>query len=312
MRITFGPVPSRRLGRSLGIDLVPLKTCTYSCIYCQLGPTLRTTVRRRSYLGMAKVLHAIQEALERAPGVDYLTFSGSGEPTLHKDLGAILRAIKQTFALPVAVLTNGALLYRADMRRELREADVVLPSLDAWTDEMFQRINRPHPTLRLRAVLDGMEAFRKVMRGEIWLEVLFVRGVNDAKEDLPGLVHWVRRIKPDRVQINTVVRPPAEPWVHRVEWGKLEEIRSTLGTGAEIVAPFRGKVERSLRQGLDERILEMVLRRPVAPEDLVDTLGIGLGEARAVLDEMAAHYGWVKETYEAKTYFRIPTYGKDR
>jgi wyosine [tRNA(Phe)-imidazoG37] synthetase (radical SAM superfamily) len=145
------------------------------------------------------------------------------------------------------------------------------------------------------------------MRGEIWLEVLFVRGVNDDVKDLPGLIHWVRRVNPDRIQVNTVVRPPAEPWVSGVDRDKLEEIRSVLGREAEIVVPFRGEAERSLRKDLEERILEMVLRRPVAPEDLVDALGIGLGEASAILDRMAARHGWVKESYGEKTYLRSAT-----
>jgi hypothetical protein len=124
---------------------------------------------------------------------------------------------------------------------------------------------------------------------------------------LPGLVQWVRRIAPDRIQINTVVRPPAEPWVQAADRVRLEEIRSVLGPRAEIVAPFRGQAETRLRRDLEDRVMEMVLRRPVAPQDLVDALGIGFGEAKALLDQMASRHGWVKESFGEKTYVRTPT-----
>ncbi len=307
MRITFGPVPSRRLGRSLGIDVIPLKTCTHNCVYCQLGPTRRTTVRRREFRTVREIVSAVGEALREGPRADVLTFSGSGEPTLHKGLGEMIQALKERFSLPVAVLTNGALLYRADVRKELKRSDVVLPSLDGWTQEMFQRINRPHPSLRLDALLEGLEAFRKIFHGELWLEVLFVGGINDDPMDLPELIRWVRRIQPDRVQVNTVVRPPAEPWARPVGRERLEEICSALGPEAEVVVPYRRDAERAARKGLEERVVEMVRRRPLTSEDVVATLGMGKGEAEELLERLAQRHGWVRESRGRELFYRSPS-----
>jgi len=306
MKIAFGPVPSRRLGRSLGIDVIPFKTCTYDCVYCQLGPTRRLSIRRRPFRRVQEVVAAVGEALEERPQVDVLTFSGSGEPTLQLGLKAMIRALKGEFSLPVAVLTNGALLYRADVRDEIGDADLVLPSLDAWTDEMFQAINRPHPGLRLKAILEGLVAFRRAFSGSLWLEVLFVRGINDDPRELPGLLEWVERIRPERVHINTVVRPPSEPWALPVPSERLEEIVSAMGPVAEIVAPFRGEAERALKRGLEERVEEMVQRRPVTPEDLVAVLGLRIEEARETLDRLASRRGWVKELRGGDLYYRRP------
>jgi wyosine [tRNA(Phe)-imidazoG37] synthetase (radical SAM superfamily) len=217
----------------------------------------------------------------------------------------MIQALKGSYPLPVAVLTNGALLYRTDVRRELRHADLVLPSLDGWTQETFQRINRPHPSLNLDAILHGLESFREVFPGELWLEVLFVSGINDDPRSLPGLVHWVRRIRPDRIQINTVVRPPAEPWARPVGRERLEEVRSALGPEAEIIVPYRRGAERAARRGLEERVVEMVRRRPLTPDDLVASLGMRKEAARVILEKLAYQEGWVKETRGGKTYFRF-------
>lgn len=306
MKIAFGPVPSRRLGRSLGIDVIPFKTCTYDCIYCQLGPTRRLSVRRRPFRRLQEVVAAVEEALEDRPEVDVLTFSGSGEPTLQLALKPMIRALKARFPLPVAVLTNGALLYRADVRDELRDADLVLPSLDAWTEEMFQAINRPHPGLRLGAILEGLVAFRKVFPGKLWLEVLLVSGINDDPKALPGLVQWVERIRPDRVHINTVIRPPSEPWARPVGRKRLEEIRLALGSVAEIVVPYRREAERALKRGVEERVEEMLRRRPLTAKDLVATLGLCLEEARETLDRLAMRHGLVKEARGSDVYYRMP------
>jgi wyosine [tRNA(Phe)-imidazoG37] synthetase (radical SAM superfamily) len=304
MSLTFGPVPSRRLGRSLGIDLLPFKTCTHDCVYCQLGRTEALAFRRRRFRTAGAVAEAVARALAGCGGADTLTFSGSGEPTLELGLGEMIRTLKRRFSLPVAVITNGALLCRPEVREDLMAADMVLPSLDAWTEEMFRRINRPHPRLRLGRTLEGLTAFGKAFRGELWLEVLFVAGVNDAPQDLPGLLRWVERVRPGRIQINTVVRPPAEPWARAVPTDRLEEIRQALGPCAEIIAPFRGEAERVARAGLEDRVLEMVLRRPLTAADVVATLGIEAKGAEAFLDGMARRHGLVREQVGDRVYYR--------
>ena len=205
----FGPVPSRRLGRSLGVDLVPYKTCTFDCIYCDLGRTTRKTISRQSYVSPEEIqgeLELYLSVLDKKP--DFITLSGSGEPTLNTNIGEIIRRIKDITSIPVAILTNSSLLSLDEVRRDLSEADVVLPSLDAITPALFEYINRPHPSLRIEEIISGLIQFRKQYRGQIWLEILFCRGVNDGKEEIEKLKGVIERIQPDRVQLNTPVRPP--------------------------------------------------------------------------------------------------------
>jgi wyosine [tRNA(Phe)-imidazoG37] synthetase (radical SAM superfamily) len=252
------------------------------------------------------VLEAVDKALGRDPDVDVLTFSGSGEPTLYLGLGDLIRRLQSAFSKPVAVLTNASLLYRGEVRRELRRADLVLPSLDAWREDVFHRINRPHPRLRLAEILEGLVRFSKGFDGELWLEILFVRGVNDDPEGLSGLKTWVERIRPDRIQINTVVRPPAEPWVEAVSSERLEEIRKRLGERAEIIAPFRVRTEERLRRQRERQILETVLRRPVCARDLAEAFGMDEEEAHRLLERMALRRGWIRERFQGRWYFRVP------
>ena len=173
MRFIYGPVPSRRLGRSLGVSPIPRKTCTYSCVYCHLGPTTRLTVARESFFPKDEIYDEIASALPEADA-DYVTFSGDGEPTLCKDLGWLIRRCKADFDTPVAVITNGSLLSLPEVREELREADLVMPSLDAGSAGVFRQINRPERSLEFDTVIEGLVAFRNEYPGLIWLEVMLV------------------------------------------------------------------------------------------------------------------------------------------
>jgi len=184
MRHIFGPVPSRRLGFSLGIDIIPAKTCTLNCVYCQLGPTACPTLKRKPYVTTKTILAEITTVLKDNPAIDYLTFSGSGEPTLNSEIGKMIQKVKKITTIPVTVLTNGTLLYIPEVRRSLMDADVVLPSLDAASEPVFRRINRPHPNLNLELIIEGLRRFGKEYRGKIWLEVMLVKGVNDSDTEL--------------------------------------------------------------------------------------------------------------------------------
>ncbi|NYT01814.1 MAG: radical SAM protein, partial [Methanosarcinales archaeon] len=207
MEYLFGPVLSRRLGLSMGVDLLPPKTCNMDCNYCEIGRTTCLTVQRQRYVPEERVMREIRSVSDS--DFDYLTFAGSGEPTLHSGLGRIIQAAKKSLGAPVVVITNSSLLGSSEVRNEVAEADLVLPSLDAATQKTFEAINRPAPGLRIEDIVEGLKQFRREFSGEMWLEVMLVKGVND--HEAPQIASLVEEIGPDRVQLNTVVRPPSEP-----------------------------------------------------------------------------------------------------
>lgn len=259
-RFVFGPIPSRRLGRSLGIDVIPRKLCTLDCVYCEVGRTDKRAMRRREYLPASAILSEIKDALRRYDGLDFITFSGSGEPTLNSALGQMIRGVKTMTDIPVAVITNGTLLFLEEVRQDLLEADVVLPSLDAGTVGTFETVNRPHPKLRHWTIVEGMKIFRREYSGQIWLEILFVEGMNDKDEELYHLKHLVDEITPDRIQLNTVARPPCESFALPVDIRTLRRIREYFGDRCEIIGEADGG-ERARDRGSENAALLALLRR---------------------------------------------------
>jgi wyosine [tRNA(Phe)-imidazoG37] synthetase (radical SAM superfamily) len=285
-RHIFGPVPSRRLGISLGVDIIPYKTCSLDCLYCECGRTTRLTCERQSFFPPRLVLEELQAALPGIPHLDFITFSGSGEPTLNSDLGWLSAEIKKTCAAPVAVLTNGTLLFRADVRRELLGADVVLPSLDAATASGFARINQPCPGLDVGRIVDGLEAFRREYAGRIWLEVFILKGVNDNDADIAALHAALLRIQADKVQLNTLDRPPACPGVESADFELLERIRrSWPGLPVEIIKRARSREEiPAFSANLENSLLNTIRRRPLTLDDLVALTAKDESELHRYLD----------------------------
>lgn len=279
----YGPVPSRRLGLSLGVDILPYKTCSLNCVYCQLGPGPRTRTRRAAYAPAEQVVSQVREALRKAGRVDSITFSGSGEPTLHSELGRMIRGIKKFTDIPVTVLTNGTLLRNRAVRRALLAADRVVPSLDAASERVFRAVNRPHPSLRLSAVLRGLAEFRREYRGQLWLEIMLVKGVNDSAAHIAALKKAVSLIKPDRTQLNTVVRPPAERWAQPLSPREMSAVRRRLGPGCEVTASFGGRAPARSGTADLERVLATVRRRPATADDLERSLGIGRKNLEVIL-----------------------------
>ena len=209
-KYVFGPAPSRRLGLSLGLDLVPFKTCTLDCLYCEVGRTTTRTIRRFNRHLAEDILGELKDYLDSpGPKLDYITLAGCGEPTLNAEIGRIIEDIKIMTPIKVAVLTNGTLLYREKLRRELAQADLILPSLDTAREKTFLMLNRPHPALDLERIIEGMVIFRERFGGQIWLEALLCKGLNDQMPELEALHEAATRINPDRIQLNTVFRPPA-------------------------------------------------------------------------------------------------------
>lgn len=283
----FGPVPSRRLGMSLGIDLVPKKVCSLDCVYCEVGATTKLTLERKEYILFDKVIRELEDFFSTRPEPDFLTFSGSGEPTLNSRLGDVLNFVKHRKPqLPVAVLTNGTLLYDKVVRMELLKADVVLPSLDAAIDSSFRKINQPVSGLNMDTYIQGLMDFRKEFPGEIWLEVLIIPGYNDCNENLEALKNTFIKIRPDRIQLNTLDRPGNLPDLRAASRKELQKIADSWDLeNVEIIAaaPERKEI-KSYREDTESAILETISRRPCTLDDLSRILGLHVNEINKYLD----------------------------
>ena len=307
MTSVYGPVPSRRLGQSLGVDPVPFKTCNYSCVYCQLGRTKPLTRMRRDYFEPERILDEVKAALGRCrPGeVDYVTFVGQGEPLLCASLGQLLRGVKALTDLPVAVITNGSLLHQSEIRGELTLADVVMPSLDAADQRVFRRVNRPSPGLRIKEIIEGLTIFRREFAGRLWVEVMLVKGLNDDEGHLLGLRNALLHIQPDQVHVNVPIRPPAESWAEPPDEQGLLRAIATLGEVATIVGPYQGTFELSSDLALPEAIIEIIKRHPMRQEDVLGALGGGDPSlVGAALAEVAAQGRALKIEYRGQTFWR--------
>jgi wyosine [tRNA(Phe)-imidazoG37] synthetase (radical SAM superfamily) len=274
MKHVFGPVPSRRLGRSLGIDPIPLKTCNWNCVYCQLGRTAPLTNERRHHFPHDEIVQQVKTALEahQREGIDWVTFVGSGEPTLHIGLGWMIRQVKTFTSIPIAVVTNGALLDRPEVREELRAADAVLLTLDAGTETLYRTINRPHPHLTFASLIEGLTAFRQVYAGKLWVEVMLVKGLNDSEETLKDLATVLRGIAPDAIHLSLPIRPPAEPWVQPADEEALMRATALLGETASHIPPAEGDFDLSGCANLLEAVVAIITRHPMREEELLRSL----------------------------------------
>lgn len=274
MQYVFGPVASRRLGKSLGIDPVPPKTCNWNCVYCQLGRSVPLVNKRREYFPRADIVAEVLRALNKAePGsIDWITFVGSGEPTLHSGLGWMMREIKQFTSLPLAVITNGSLLYLPEVQQELLIADAVLPSLDAGNRELYRKINRPWPKLSFDQHVQGLVEFRKVYPGKFWLEVMLVKGVNDTPQALQEIAQIVNRINPDRVDITLPTRPPAETWVDPATPDAVSLAEELFGQAAHIVSELVPQAQILPDADLAEAIMHLIIRHPIPEDELTNYL----------------------------------------
>ncbi len=272
MKNVFGPVPSWRLGQSLGIDPVPLKTCNWNCVYCQLGRTQPVTMRRAKYVAEHAIIEDVKAALESsdARGIDWVTFVGSGETLLHAKIGWMLKEVKALTDVPVAVITNGSLLCQPHVRWELAAADAVLPSLDAGSEELYRRINRPHRQATFQRHIEGLMAFRDEYAGKLWVEVMLVRGINDGDHELTDTASQMTRLHPDEIHLNSPKRSPVEPWVEGVDTSAFDLARKIFDSIAPVKVVHSNGAEVSLAPDSPpvEAVAEIVTRHPLSQAEL--------------------------------------------
>jgi len=287
-RYLYGPVPSRRLGRSLGIDLVPFKTCTYDCVYCQLGRTTNKTLERKRYVAVEEVLAELERKLAEKDIPDYISLAGSGEPTLNSGIGDLIGKIKGLTDIPVAVLTNGSLLWMSEVQDALMPADLVLPSLDAGDEPLFRYVNRPHGDISFEQMTDGLAAFTKRFAGEVWLEVLLLAGVTGMPSEAKKIAALARRIGASRVQLNIASRPPAEDFALPLSTDQMLALKGFFPGRVDIISENErgGAHVSAFVQVRDVDILALLSRRPCSSADVASGLGIHVTEALKHLDAL--------------------------
>jgi len=281
----FGPVPSRRLGRSLGVDLTPYKTCSLDCVFCQLGRTTEKTVIRKEYAPTDAVIAEIERWLKKGGKADYITLSGSGEPTLHEHFGEILAFIREKSTIPSVLLTNGTLLHLPEVRDAASLANVVKVSLSAWDQASYMWVNRPHPELRFDRLVQGQKAFRAQFKGDLWIEVFLVGGMNSDKEEVKKIASLAKEICPARIHLNTAVRPPAEDFATPLSRERMEELSHLFDPPAEIIAEFSAEKDLKL-QANKETVLAMLRRRPCTADQIARGFGMHLNEVSKYLGNL--------------------------
>lgn len=276
-RYLFGPVPSRRFGRSLGVDLTPHKTCSFDCIFCQLGRTTCKTVTRKEYVPNESVIEEIDDWMSRDGNADYITLSGSGEPTLHSRFGDVIEFIRTITKIPVALLTNGTMLHHPEVRTAASHANVVKVSLSAWDQFSFEHINRPCSEIDFSQLTEGERLFRTQFDGEIWMEIFLLWGMNSTPADVGKIAALAKAIGPDRIQLNTAVRPPSEEFAEALPKEHMEKLAKLFDPLAEVIAEFNTKQAPEI-QANEDTILAMLQRRPCTIQQISGALGLHINE----------------------------------
>jgi len=311
MRI-YGPVPSRRFGLSLGVDIVPHKVCSHDCIYCQLGPTDRLTSEPEEFYSIDEIMADVEEALGDCGPLDVVTLAGSGEPTLYSKLGELIDRLKAACDAPVLLITNGALLWRAKVAAAALKADILAPSLDAGDEETFRRVNGPPPDITFELFLRGLRAVTNAHPGEVRLEVMLIKGVNDSDESIAAIARILPTLRFDRIDVNTPVRPPVpERGALPCDEGTLARALAAFGPKAAPIGKFgdrpRGHAARV--RAFDDRdkdVRETLMRRPCTLDDLAASLSMHRHEIVKILEKLSAA-GLVEERKSGDAvYYSVP------
>lgn len=302
----FGPVPSRRLGVSLGIDMVPYKTCTFECVYCECGRTTNLTKIRNPYVKGEDIIKELKQYLSSKPELDYITFSGGGEPTLNSDIGKIVEFLKKNYNYRVALLTNGSLFTQKQVRQEVKDCDLIIPSLDAASQEIFEKINRPCPDVKIDDIINGIKQMKREMSGEMWIEVFVVPEMNDTEKELEVLKKALKVINPDKVQLNTLDRPGTEQWVRTDSSDEMEKVKNYLKPlKTEIIGKFKTSVASKQRIGdMEDKIISVLERRPCTQKDLTRIFSIRPVALEKFLTDLKKRKKIVEIKKENKIFYR--------
>jgi wyosine [tRNA(Phe)-imidazoG37] synthetase (radical SAM superfamily) len=306
----FGPVPSRRFGRSLGVDLTPYKTCSLDCVFCQLGRTTKKTIHRLEFVPTDSVLAELAEWLKRDGQADYITLSGSGEPTLHSGFGKVLEFIRSKTTIPAVLLTNGTMLQFREVRETAACANVVKVSLSAWDQVSYGWVNRPHKQLQFDQLVKGQKDFRAQFKGQLWMEVFLVAGMNSMQPDVSKIGENAKEIDPDRIQLNTAVRPPAEDFATALSANRMQSLRHLFHPTAEIIVDFKARHANHI-QANQATIFSMLQRRPCTAEQIADIFGMHLNEVSKFLGKLM-RADQIRAQHERATVYYAATDRKEK
>lgn len=306
MKYLSGPIPSRRLGISLGIDLLKSKVCSFDCIYCEVAVTVNKTMERKEYVPADDVLAELREYLvENFNTLDFITFSGSGEPTLHSRIGYIIQEIKKMTDIPVCVLTNSTTINNESVRQELLDADLVKFSVDAVSDELVELIDKPLPGFKMQNIINGIAEFKKEYKGLVWLEILLCRGINDTDEEFDRLVKMVEYINPDKVHINTVARPSMAYSVQPAAPERISRLAELIGHKANVIQPFEKRRDAVLQHGKDHLIENLLQIRACHFEEISRATGLEHQQLTILLTELTDAGKISRSEFNGLTYFKI-------
>ena len=279
-----------------------------NCVYCEVGETTNLTIERKEYVPINDVLNELDHFLNQNPTLDFITFSGAGEPTLNSGIGKVITFLKERYPnFKLALLTNSTLLYNENVRNEINRIDVLLPSLDTVSEDIFKKINRPNSQLDINKIIEGLIKYRKKFKGKIWLEIFIVPEINDTEEELSLLRKTIRKINPEKIQLNTLDRPGTESWVKTATKERLEYIVNFLKPlPVEIIAKFNSRQQiKSFNKNIENQILETIRRRPCTDKDLTEMLGIHLNELNKYLSELLNKNLIKSEIKERGTFFKM-------
>lgn len=301
----FGPVHSRRLGLSLGIDVIPFKTCTLNCIYCEQGQTTNLTTLRSEYVPLEDVLLELETKLKTTTP-DHITIAGSGEPLLYSRLKELISGIKELTNIPLVLLTNGTLLHMQEIRESILNCDIVMPSIDAVTQKVFNEVNCPHKDLQLDQILNGFIQFSKEFQNKLWIEILLIKNISDSSEHLSALKDFVKQLNPNKILLNTVARPPWSKKAIPMNEQSMNNIKDYFGEQAEVISTFKQSSPKELTDSDNTtQILELLKRRPCPFEEIQTGLNISTEDLEKKLDLLLNQKNIIKETYNNQTYYRF-------